>query len=121
MGKCSENCTENKTTQYRTCNTGNCNGPRMQTIDCTHECYNKHDNMDVANGNDPDDLNDIDCYQDESADFCKDKCNENTECGGYNYIHPDGVWGEKSGCCTKKRGSPTHVVDGIDFYEKNNS
>jgi hypothetical protein len=60
---------------------------------------------------------DIQCFQDgSSADKCKELCLNDTTCKGYNYIHPDTVWGSKSGCCYKNNISNLKTVTGIDFY-----
>ena len=64
--------------------------------------------------------NDIACYTDgSSADFCREKCDNDPRCKGYNYIHKDTVWGAASGCCYKFNNQPLISTKGIDFYALN--
>jgi hypothetical protein len=75
--------------------------------------YTKSVNMDIGG-------NDIACYQDgSSADFCKAKCDNDTTCKGYNYIHKDTAWGAASGCCYKTLNQPLTSINGVDFYALN--
>jgi hypothetical protein len=77
--------------------------------------YTKHIGKDVRKS-------DILCNKSGVAkEFCKTKCDDDTKCIGYNYIHPGGVWGDKSGCCIKNNETKGVLIDGdkIDFYMKN--
>jgi hypothetical protein len=62
---------------------------------------------------------DILCYQDNTKpEVCKSKCDSDTNCVGYNYVKPNGPWGNVSGCCIKNKN--TRIVDSnnVDFYSK---
>jgi hypothetical protein len=79
----------------------------------TEPPYTKSSNKDIGGL-------DIGCFSGgESADFCKEKCDNDETCKGYNYIHVNGPWKEKSGCCYKTGNSPLSPIDKIDFYSKN--
>ena len=76
--------------------------------------YIKNVNKDIAGY-------DISCYDDGSTkDFCKEKCDNDVNCKGYNEIHSGGLWGVKSGCCYKSANSPLYdsTQYKIDFYAK---
>jgi hypothetical protein len=80
------------------------------------EGYTKHANNDIGG-------NDIACFNDgSSAEFCKAKCDGDSDCTGYNYIKPDGPWkgnGAGHGCCYKRGGGSLKQIQNIDFYKKN--
>jgi hypothetical protein len=69
--------------------------------------------------------NDIQCYSSgEPASYCKEKCNNASNCAGYIYVHSDtgyGVWWGKSGCCYKYNLSQFVAKKGVDTYVKVNT
>ena len=72
--------------------------------------YIKNSNNDIGG-------HDIACFQDGSPpDLCKAKCDVDKSCMGYNHVHPNGVWGARSGCCYKTKNKPLVNTQGIDFY-----
>jgi hypothetical protein len=86
--------------------TTNTNNPKVRT-------YTMTANSDIGG-------HDIACFQEgNTADFCKNKCNGDPLCIGYNYVATGSVWGTKSGCCIKKANSPLVATPGITFYALN--
>ena len=62
---------------------------------------------------------DILCYQDNTKpEVCKSKCDSDTNCVGYNYVKPNGPWGNVSGCCIKNKNTPIVDSNNVDFYSK---
>ena len=62
---------------------------------------------------------DIACYSNgETADVCREKCSNDPNCKAYNYVHPNGPWGSKSGCCYKTTATPIVPSNKVDFYVK---
>jgi len=62
---------------------------------------------------------DIACFdKGESADVCREKCDKDPNCKAYNYIHPNGPWGKKSGCCYKRAWYPMNNANKVDFWYK---
>jgi hypothetical protein len=62
---------------------------------------------------------DIQCFTGgESAEVCRQKCDADPRCKSYNFVHPNSVWGGRSGCCYKTENTPVHPQNGIDFYSK---
>jgi len=59
---------------------------------------------------------DIDCFRNGESNECREMCNKDPNCRGYNYIHPP-RW-PNGGCCFKDKASPLNYVKGIDFYVK---
>lgn len=83
------------------------------TVSTPAPSYTMSANMDMGG-------NDIACYKDgSSSDFCKIKCNGDPTCVGYNYIHPNTVWGTASGCCYKNKKIPLTAQNGVDYYTLN--
>jgi hypothetical protein len=81
----------------------------------TYSRYTKHVDTDVVRS-------DLGCETSGvPKEFCEKKCDDNTDCIGYNYIAAGGPWGEKSGCCVKNNDTGGVLVDfaGVDFYMKN--
>jgi hypothetical protein len=72
--------------------------------------YTKHANYDIAG-------NDVACYENKTADYCKTNCDADANCQGYNDVGKGkGGWPNSSGCCVKKVNGPLNYVAGIDFY-----
>ena len=87
--------------------------PSTQLPSTPTRTYTKSVNMDLSGS-------DIKCYEDgSSADFCKAKCDSDTTCKAYNYIHKNTAWGQNSGCCYKTFNQPLGSSPGIDFYALN--